>query len=103
MDLIYDGLDAHSLEAGGAAWESVSILARDDKGALQGGLIASQAGRSMLVFMLWVDASARKSGLGRALMQKIEQDAIARRCERVMVDTFSYQAPYFYKKLGLRS
>lgn len=42
----------------------------------------------------------RGQGLGKQLYAEIEKIARERSCMKIWVDTFSYQAPEFYKKLG---
>jgi GNAT superfamily N-acetyltransferase len=42
----------------------------------------------------------RKLGLGRTLMERAEQEAVLGGCLHAYVDTFSFQAPGFYEKLG---
>lgn len=54
----------------------------------------------MEVQYLWVSEAYRKSGLGRKLMQKAENEALKRGCHQAYVDTFGFQAKGFYEKLG---
>ncbi len=54
----------------------------------------------MEVDQIWVDETVRGEGLGRRIMEAAEAEAILRGCTRVMLDTFSFQAPEFYEKLG---
>ncbi len=56
----------------------------------------------MHVKLLWVKASARKFGYGTKLMKLIEDEAIARKCRGIHLDTFSFQAKDFYLKLGFK-
>jgi ribosomal protein S18 acetylase RimI-like enzyme len=42
----------------------------------------------------------RGQGIGRDLMARAEQRAIALGCHSAWLDTFSFQAPRFYQKLG---
>jgi ribosomal protein S18 acetylase RimI-like enzyme len=39
-------------------------------------------------------------GLGRRLILAAEQEAVRRRCRLVTLDTYSFQAPEFYRTLG---
>ena len=54
----------------------------------------------LFVEYLAVPAELRRTGLGRALMQKAEQIAIEHCCIGVWLDTFAFQALPFYEKLG---
>jgi ribosomal protein S18 acetylase RimI-like enzyme len=47
-----------------------------------------------------VDGAHRGGGWGRALLERAEEEAIARGLQGVWLDTFSFQAPGFYQKLG---
>jgi len=56
----------------------------------------------LFIELLWVSDERRQRGLGRSLMQKAELEARKRGIGSVYLDTFSFQAPGFYKKLGYR-
>lgn len=57
-------------------------------------------GACCVVEHLWVLASQRGHGLGRALLAAAEAEASARGCEQVVVSTHSFQSPAFYERLG---
>ncbi|WP_272899885.1 GNAT family N-acetyltransferase [Tolypothrix bouteillei] len=44
--------------------------------------------------------SFRGEGYGDALLATAEQEAVKRGCQYVYLDTFSFQAPEFYRKQG---
>ncbi len=52
------------------------------------------------VSILWVDEERRREGLGRALMERGELEAIRRGCLYARLSTSQYQAPGFYEKAG---
>jgi ribosomal protein S18 acetylase RimI-like enzyme len=47
-----------------------------------------------------VDESVRKQGWGRKLMLTAEKEAIKRGCTVAYTNTFPWQGPEFYKRLG---
>jgi len=51
---------------------------------------------------LWVDEAERSRRIGEQLMQQMEEYARSIHCRLMVVETFSFQAPGFYKKLGFR-
>ncbi len=54
------------------------------------------------VELLWIDEKYRGQGRGAALMRKAEAEARKRGVRNMYVDTFSFQAPDFYRKLGFK-
>jgi ribosomal protein S18 acetylase RimI-like enzyme len=56
----------------------------------------------MKVNYLWVAAEERSRGLGRELLLTAEVEALKRGCLRAMLNTYSFQAPDFYQRLGYR-
>jgi ribosomal protein S18 acetylase RimI-like enzyme len=47
-----------------------------------------------------VPEQLRGQGLGTAILRKAEEEAVARDCIGVCLDTFDFHAPGFYRKLG---
>lgn len=80
--------------------EKLAILIKDDAGATQGGLYAKISGQWLFVELLVVPGVARGQGLGSKLMNKVEDLAREKGCQGIWLDTFSFQAPDFYLRLG---
>jgi 8-oxo-dGTP pyrophosphatase MutT (NUDIX family)/GNAT superfamily N-acetyltransferase len=76
------------------------IFVRADNGAIRAGLIGNCYAGWLFVNLLWIHAELRRQGLGRRLIGEAERHALAFGCHSAYVDTFSYQAPDFYRKLG---
>ncbi|SEQ28739.1 Acetyltransferase (GNAT) domain-containing protein [Rosenbergiella nectarea] len=79
------------------------VYCRDAQGVMLGGLNASIKGQWLCIDYLWVDESVRGQGMGGRLLQQAEGHAQHLGCQLSLVDTFSFQAPLFYTKLGYQT
>lgn len=77
------------------------LVARDSRRIL-GGLIATTRHQWLKISIMAVAPSHRGQGLGSLLVREAEALARVRGCRYSYVDTMSYQAPAFYRKLGYR-
>jgi GNAT superfamily N-acetyltransferase len=73
-----------------------------DRGRIVGGLAAESYYGWMFVSLLWIDDKHRGTGVGTTLMTQAEAAARERGLGHVWLDTFSFQAPGFYEKMGYR-
>ena len=80
----------------------MGVFIRDDGGALEAGVYAYGWGGVLEVELLWVSESARGRGLGSRIMRAVEDEARSLGFSKIVLDTFSFQAPGFYEKLGFR-
>ncbi|WLH77261.1 GNAT family N-acetyltransferase [Pseudomonas sp. FP2335] len=87
-------------QAGLIETEKFALLIKDDVGATQGGLYARISGQWLFVELLVVPEAARGQGLGAKLMARAEAQAREKGCQGIWLDTFSFQAPDFYRHLG---
>ena len=100
-DAIIDGLRAHNAAHGvQGEWRELSVVARDESGAVVGGLLAETGLGWLFVAVLWVAEAHRGSGIGSALLAEAEEEARRRGCVGVYLDTMSFQARPFYERLG---
>jgi len=82
------------------AFAHFAIFVRDDIGGIRAGLDAYVYAGRMYVHNLWVHDELRRRGIGRELMSQAERRAAALGCHSAWPDTFSFQAPTFYEKIG---
>lgn len=80
--------------------DNVSFILKDDEGKIIGGITANIFWNHMHIESLWVDKSVREKGFGRELLKRIESYALDKGCRFIFLDTFSFQAPEFYKNNG---
>jgi GNAT superfamily N-acetyltransferase len=78
----------------------LALSVRDDAGKIVGGLIGEFRLDWLYVDWLWVDDSQRGRGHGAALMALAEQEARAAGKTHIVLWTWSFQAPEFYRALG---
>jgi GNAT superfamily N-acetyltransferase len=76
-----------------------AIIAREE-GEIVGGMLGEMYYRGLHIALLWVNESLRKTGIGTVLIGKAEELARESNCTLIYLDTFSFQAPKFYEKLG---
>jgi GNAT superfamily N-acetyltransferase len=99
--VLEDGLDAYNARFWpDANWAPRYIFARDAAGAVQGGVYYVVAMEWLFVNWLWVAESHRGAGEGTRLIRAAEHEARVAGCRGVYLDTFTFQAPGFYQKLG---
>ena len=88
--------------AGPLRYTRTVLTVRDERGKLQGGLILQSYWKESYVELLWLSERARRGGLGTKLMQEAERRARRRGSVLMHLNTYSFQAPGFYEKLGFR-
>jgi GNAT superfamily N-acetyltransferase len=99
---IFKGLRAFNApHFGKLDYKPLTITVREGKDII-GGLSGQTALGWLYVELLWVSDGRRRKGLGRALMTKAEAEARKRGARNAWLDTFSFQAPPFYRKLGYK-
>ncbi|MXO60694.1 GNAT family N-acetyltransferase [Altererythrobacter salegens] len=86
--------------AGDPGVERVALLVKGEDGTIRGGLWGIIAFDWMFVEYLVVPEEARGQGLGSELMGQAEEIAREHGCLGMFLDTFDFQAPEFYRKMG---
>ncbi|GAB1541636.1 GNAT family N-acetyltransferase [Scytonema sp. NUACC21] len=86
--------------AGEGNFRQLAVFLRDVNDNLVGGLIGSTYWQWLHIDIFWIHESYRGEGYGTSLIAAAEQEAVKRGCQYAHLETFSFQAPEFYQKLG---
>lgn len=98
---IYQGLFQYNLsKIESKAPKDLGIYLYNEAEQITAGLIGNTRGNWLSVKYLWVSEELRGQGIGKQILLKAEETAKERGCKYVFLDTFSFQAPEFYKKFG---
>jgi GNAT superfamily N-acetyltransferase len=81
-------------------WSYFGIFVRADDGGIRAGLIGHCYAGWLFVALLWVAEELRRSGIGSGLMAEAERHGRTFGCHSAWVDTFTFQGPDFYPRLG---
>jgi ribosomal protein S18 acetylase RimI-like enzyme len=67
-----------------------------------GGVIGETHWDWLYVNLMWIREDLRGKGYGERLLELAEEEARKRGAKNAYLDTFSFQAPGFYKKYGYK-
>jgi GNAT superfamily N-acetyltransferase len=97
---ILETLDAHSQAAGHPFRPQTIVLEAWERDDYLGGILARSVSDWTYIELLAVTDAARGRGVGRMLVEAVEREARRLGNVGLWLDTFTYQAPGFYQKLG---
>ena len=87
-------------KAGPSHNRPLAVVLRDRDQVVVGGMWGATGYGWLFTQYLVVPASMRGHGIGTEVMQRAEQEAIARGCHSAWLDTHEFQAKAFYEGLG---
>ena len=97
------GIGAYNtLQAGDDHHKHLCLVLHAPDQVIVGGIIGATYWDWFHIDLLWVEDELRGRGHGRRLLALAEQEARQRGALNAYLDTFSFQAPEFYKKSGYR-
>jgi ribosomal protein S18 acetylase RimI-like enzyme len=100
IDYINKSLEEYNNKiVGPDSHELLNIVEYNGNHEIIGGLLGGTYWGWLYISILWVDEKYRHQGIGKKLIAEAEQEAEKRGCKYAHVDTMSFQAPKFYKKL----
>jgi ribosomal protein S18 acetylase RimI-like enzyme len=101
VDFLDDQINHYNLAVTGINdWRALAIFVRDTAGEIVAGVAGGTWAGYLEIKSLWVREDQRGQGLGSRLLLAAEREALARDCDRVLLDTHDFQAIEFYKRLG---
>lgn len=99
-DLVINNLRKYNSEFAANKYKLLSCYFRNSDDEIIAGLTGKTYWNWLHIEHLWVDENGRGSKLGTQLVLAAEEEAKLRGCVGSTLDTFSFQALDFYKKLG---
>lgn len=100
-DVIGGALTAFNTQmAGDDAGQNLCFVLKSAEDEIVGGVIGATYWDWLYVNLMWVREDLRGQGYGRQLLSLAEEEARQRGAENAYLDTFSFQAPDFYKSMG---
>ncbi len=92
----------NSQQAGDCREMPLCYLLQAADAEIAGGIIAFTYWEWCYISLMWIKAELRGQGYGQQMLALAEEEARQRGVKNVYLDTFSFQAPEFYKKYGYR-
>lgn len=102
-DAVWQGLRLfNEAQSGPGSFDStpLCVVLRGEDGAALGGLIGRSYSGWLYVELFHIPEAQRRAGLGREMLSMAEREAEARGCIGVRLETYSFQAPGFYARMG---
>lgn len=98
---LYEGLDGFNQQQLPGYTERRRLwTVRNDQGQLIAGLYARMQMNTLHVDYFWIAESERGNQLGSKLIAQVEAESRSQGIYRIYLDTYTFQAPGFYRKLG---
>jgi GNAT superfamily N-acetyltransferase len=102
--IIGRGVSSYNIQqAGDNQFQRLCFVLQGDNNEILGGVISEVYWEWLYIDLLWVKEELRGRGYGRQLMETVEKKARQQGAKNAYLDTFSFQAPGFYERLGYKS
>ena len=102
-DQIRSKLSAHNVAVSDIHNEEKIVLAgKNSDDDLIAGVSATLWGGCVEIDYIWVTEKLRGSGVGSRLLKRLENVVKAKGCRKIILDTYSFQAPEFYTRQGYK-
>jgi ribosomal protein S18 acetylase RimI-like enzyme len=95
-------IEYNSKHAPNGIYEEINLCLKDEQDNIIAGLNSAISWNWMEIDILWVADEFRGQGKGKLLLNEAENLARSKACTFIKLNTFSFQAPEFYKKYGYK-
>lgn len=92
--------DYNTQQAGDDQGKNLCFVLRSPDQEIVGGVIGATYWDWLYINLMWIKDELRGHGYGQQLLMLAEEEGRKRGARQVYLDTFSFQAPGFYKKYG---
>ena len=94
--------DHNTRQAGDDDFQRLCFVLVSSDQEVVGGVLAEAYWGWLHIDLLWIKEELRGRAYGRTLLAKVEEEGRKRGAKNAFLDTFSFQAPEFYRKCGYR-
>jgi GNAT superfamily N-acetyltransferase len=102
-DIIGSGINEYNQQqAGEEHGKNLCFVLKGSDQVVLGGVIGQTYWDWLFINLMWLKDEFRGQGYGQQLLALAEDEARKRGAKHAYLDTFSFQAPDFYKKYGYR-
>lgn len=99
--IIGNGLHQYNQkQAGEQNFQRLCYVVQSPDGEIAGGVLAELYWGWMYIDLMWIEEELRGQGYGHRLLMQVEDEAREQGVKYAYLDTFSFQAPNFYKRHG---
>jgi GNAT superfamily N-acetyltransferase len=100
-EIIGGGISAYNKQhAGEDSGKTLCFVIQGPEKEVVGGVIGATYWDWLYIDLMWIREDLRGQGYGQRLLELAEEEARKRGAKNAYLDTFSFQAPNFYKKQG---
>jgi len=92
--------DFNTQQAGDSRSKNLCFVLYAPDQSIAGGIIGETHWEWFFIILMWIKEELRGHGYGHQLLLAAEQEARQRGARNAYLDTFSFQAPEFYKRHG---
>src|SRR5438128_10636170 len=94
VQFLEDQINEHNMvRTGRRDFRPLAVYLRDEQGDIIAGLYGFTWAGWLEIKLVWVREDLRGQGHGRQLVEAAEAEAQARGCERVWLESYTFQAP----------